>query len=89
MNVYELIEMTKKTGMRFREIQKEFHSSYTDGVLLDQMLLLASLVAEEEFKKGFYAGWDESGEGFNADCGASHNRVYEMCIENWEERKKK
>ena len=48
----------------------------------------AHLIAEQEFKKGFYSGWDESGEGFNSECGATHNRVYEMCIEAWKERSK-
>jgi hypothetical protein len=55
---------------------------------INTLEVFASLIAEQEFKKGFYAGWDESGEGFNSECGTTHNRVYEMCITAWKERSK-
>jgi hypothetical protein len=47
----------------------------------------ALLIAEQEFKKGFYAGWNKSAEGFNSEYGTTDNRVYEMCNEAWKEIK--
>jgi hypothetical protein len=46
-----------------------------------QLEKFAKLIAEKEFKSGFLAGWYESGEGFNSECGCSLKKVLEMCDE--------
>jgi hypothetical protein len=52
-----------------------------------QLEKFARLVAEKEFKSGFLAGWYESGEGFNSECGCSLKTVLEMCNEEFKRRK--
>ena len=44
----EIIKMAKQVGMRYREIEDEFYSSYADGVYLDELEAFAKLVAENE-----------------------------------------
>jgi hypothetical protein len=51
-----------------------------------EILQFARLIAEKEFKSGFLAGWYESGEGFNSECGCSIRTVLEMCNEEFKRR---
>ena len=44
----EIIKMAKQVGMRYREIEDEFYSSYADGVYLDELKAFAKLVAQHE-----------------------------------------
>jgi len=43
---------------------------------------------DEAFCDGFKAGFKESGEGFNGECGASNQEVDVVCKEALKERKK-
>jgi hypothetical protein len=44
----EITKMAKQVGMRYREIEDEFYSSYADGVYLDELQAFAKLVAAKE-----------------------------------------
>lgn len=44
----EITKMAKQVGMRYREIEDEFYSSYADGVYLDELEAFAKLVAAKE-----------------------------------------
>ena len=46
MKEYEIIEMAKQAGIRFRT--NVFHSGYCDGVHGDELEAFAKLVAEKE-----------------------------------------
>ena len=82
--------MTREDIIRMGAISKI--SLYSMGKdrekFINYLEAFANLVAEREFKEGFYTGWNESGEGFNSECGATHNRVYEMFNEALKERSK-
>ena len=40
--------MAIEVGMRYREIEDEFHSGYADGVYLDELEAFAKLVAAKK-----------------------------------------
>ena len=78
MNREDMIRMAHKAGWQYASGESGY----------EPLWRFAEFIAEQEFKRGFYAGWGESGEGFNSECGTTDNRVYEMCMEAWEERRK-
>jgi hypothetical protein len=43
----EILEMARQVGMRYREIEDEFHSGYSDGVYLDELEAFAKLVEDK------------------------------------------
>ena len=80
----EIIEMARQA--KAIPIHKDFNQLALIGT--ENIEAFAELVAEKEFKKGFYAGWEESGEGFNSEYECLKSRVIEMCETAWEENKK-
>ena len=48
MTQNEIIKIAKQVGMRYREIEDEFYSSYADGIYLDELEAFAKLVAAKE-----------------------------------------
>jgi hypothetical protein len=81
----EIIEMARQAGCPMANMMPMY---FTDTQLLVMFEVFAKLVAEKAFKKGFYSGWEESGEGFNSEFGCLKSRVIEMCEIAWEENKK-
>ena len=44
----EIIKMAREVGMYYREIEDEFHTSYSDGVCLEELERFAELVVAHE-----------------------------------------
>jgi len=65
MTKEDIIRMALGVGMYYREIEDEFHTSYSDGICLEELQRFAALVAAHEreacAKVCEEGGKDESG----------------------------
>ena len=48
MTKEDIIRMALGVGMYYREIEDEFHTSYSDGICLEELQRFAALVAAHE-----------------------------------------
>ena len=82
MNNEDIIRWAKEAGMHYREIEDEFHSDYSDGVCLDQLERLATLVvnatikASQDYKLGY-------ADGVFAEREACINVIMQTKFSNW------
>ena len=68
----------------FQELMRVHQAA---GQLMDEQVRRAE---GQAFTDGFIAGFGESGEGFNSECGASSNDIVDLCKESrnkWMEEK--
>ena len=47
----DIIKMAREVGMYYREIEDEFHTSYSDGVCFEELERFAELVVAQERKE--------------------------------------